>query len=241
LNENSILPLYYQFKNLIKQKIKSGEWKVNERIPSEAELIAEYGVTHHTVIKALNDLTREGLIYAKKGKGRFVSPDKITEKLQILSSYTESLKERGIIPDIRVINKELISPEMFVARSLMLNENDKVIKIERVSYINGSPEVYLLSCIPQKIAPQLLEIDILNKSIYRLLKDLYSIIPVKAQNYIEASYAEDYIANILKIREGSLILINEGISFTNDNIPVEYTKIIYKGDRYRFYIESHKK
>jgi GntR family transcriptional regulator len=241
MNENSFMPMYYQLKDLIKDKIKNNEWKTDDRIPSESELIAQYGVTHHTVLKALNELAREGLIYTKKGTGRFVSPNKLIEKLEILESYTSSLKERNIEPDIRIIAKELITPDQYIARMLQLTEGEKVIKIERVSYIDDQPNVCLLSYIPYKIAPKLMDIDLQDKSIYELLKELYSIILMKAHNYIEANFAEEHISDMLNIKEGTMILVNEGIDFTGDDVPVEYTKIIYKGDRYKFYIESHKK
>lgn len=240
MNENSILPLYYQFKSLITNKIKNDEWKVEDKIPSESELIAEYGVTHHTVIKALNELAKEGLIYTRKGKGRFVSPRKIVENLLLLESYTDSLKAKGIVPDVRTIDKTLSAPDEEIAFSLNLDENEKVIRIERLSYIDGVPSVHLLSYIPYKIAPSIMETDITNCSIYRILREVYSIELVKAQNYIEATFADQDIAAVLKIKEGTMIMVNEGISFTYNNTPVEYTRITYKGDKYKFYIESHK-
>ena len=72
LDQNSAVPLYEQLKGAISADIISGVYKPGTRLPSEAELEAEYGVSRITVRRAVKELVAEGFIVKKQGKGTFV-------------------------------------------------------------------------------------------------------------------------------------------------------------------------
>jgi GntR family transcriptional regulator of abcA and norABC len=57
----------------IRDKIKIGEWSVNDKIPTQGELSKEFKLNRTTVIKALDTLKVEGIIYSVQGKGTFVA------------------------------------------------------------------------------------------------------------------------------------------------------------------------
>lgn len=65
-------PLYEGLAAELRAKVLSGELAPGERLPSEATLIAEHGVSRPTVRNALDLLEREGLIHSIKGRGRWV-------------------------------------------------------------------------------------------------------------------------------------------------------------------------
>ena len=69
-------PLYRKVKKVIKQRIVSGEWPPEDRIPSENDLVASLGVSRMTVHRALRELTTEGYLTRVQGVGTFVSPRK---------------------------------------------------------------------------------------------------------------------------------------------------------------------
>ncbi len=64
---------YYDLMEQLHGKIMSGEIRPGEKLPSENELSAEYGVSRQTVRKALQILQNEGYIYAEHGRGTFCS------------------------------------------------------------------------------------------------------------------------------------------------------------------------
>ncbi len=64
--------LYKKIAQDIKDQIKSGQLKPDEKIPTENELSNQYGVSRITSKKALNILQDEGLIYRVQGSGSFV-------------------------------------------------------------------------------------------------------------------------------------------------------------------------
>lgn len=67
--------LYKQIQQHIREKIRSGQLRPSDRIPSEQELMDEYRVSKITVKNALTELADEGLVTRIQGKGTFVSAD----------------------------------------------------------------------------------------------------------------------------------------------------------------------
>lgn len=68
------LPVYRRLENEVKRHIADRRLKRHDRLPSESQLAAEYGVSIGTVRKALNNLVTEKIIYRRHGQGTFVSP-----------------------------------------------------------------------------------------------------------------------------------------------------------------------
>ena len=80
LDPQSPKPLHVQLEEIIREKIKSGDWTENSRIPSENELSREYGLSRMTVRSVILRLAQEGLLYRVPGKGTFVSVDKLLSR-----------------------------------------------------------------------------------------------------------------------------------------------------------------
>ncbi|WOD08248.1 GntR family transcriptional regulator [Marinomonas sp. GJ51-6] len=78
LPDNS-LPIYAKLKQAISLKISSGEWKANQRVPSEAEIVNALGMSRMTVNRALRELTAEGFLVRQQGLGTFVAEKKHTQ------------------------------------------------------------------------------------------------------------------------------------------------------------------
>ncbi|MGN0113003.1 MAG: FadR/GntR family transcriptional regulator [Cellulosimicrobium funkei] len=66
-----------------RDEIVSGRWAVGERIPTEAALVAEFGVGRNTVREALQSLVHAGLLRREQGRGTFViSSSELTGTLE---------------------------------------------------------------------------------------------------------------------------------------------------------------
>lgn len=73
------LPLYAVIMEEIKERIANGTYQPNDRLPSEKELMAAYGVSRIVAVNALTNLVKEGLIYRIPGRGSFVSGNQPSE------------------------------------------------------------------------------------------------------------------------------------------------------------------
>lgn len=85
------VPIYQQIMDEIKQRIATGDWVPGQKLPSVRELAIEAGVNPNTMQKALAELEREGLLYAKRTAGRFVA-----EQPEITSGLQEELMKKYV-------------------------------------------------------------------------------------------------------------------------------------------------
>lgn len=87
-------PFYEKVKQAISEKIHSGVWRPHDRIPSEAELVAQFGFSRMTINRALRELTDEGRLVRLQGVGTFVAEPKGQSALFEVRSIAEEITSR---------------------------------------------------------------------------------------------------------------------------------------------------
>jgi len=120
LAENDATPLYAGVKQIILDRIHSGEWPPKYRVPSENELVVELGVSKMTANRALRELASEGELVRIQGVGSFVAERKGVSALFEVRNIAEEIAERGHAHEAAVIvlAQETASPEMADALGL---------------------------------------------------------------------------------------------------------------------------
>ena len=88
-------PLYARVKDFVVDKIRSGEWAANDRIPSENALGPMLGVSRITVNRAFRELAAEGRICKVPGVGTFVSDALPRFGLASIDSIADEIRARG--------------------------------------------------------------------------------------------------------------------------------------------------
>ena len=83
--------LYAQIREELRELIVSGTWQPNDPVPSERELMAQYGVSRITVRQALGDLQKESLIFKLAGKGAYVAQTRPFQELGRLQGFAEAM------------------------------------------------------------------------------------------------------------------------------------------------------
>ncbi len=86
---------YEKVKKAISEKIAAGVWRPHDRIPSEAELVAQYGFSRMTINRALRELTDEGLLVRLQGVGTFVAEPKGQSALFEIRSIADEIAARN--------------------------------------------------------------------------------------------------------------------------------------------------
>lgn len=66
------IPIYLQVKAYIQDKIKQGQYKTGDKLPTERQLSEELGISRNTVSAAYKELLLEGILEARQGRGTFV-------------------------------------------------------------------------------------------------------------------------------------------------------------------------
>ena len=139
------IPKYQYIKDELKSKIISGQFENGDKFYTEAELITMYDVSSITVVRALNELAKDGYIIRQQGKGTFVSrarKHKLVEfsDVEIFPTQNDQVTvlsiERG--NDLKFLDK------------LDLKRYQFYYKIERLRKAKDIPYIYHQTYIPEQ-------------------------------------------------------------------------------------------
>lgn len=241
INKENPVPLYLQIKEIWRHQIKAGVLKPGDQFPTEQELCRRYEVSRITVKQAVSALVNEGLLIRRRGKGTFVAKPKLRQDLTGLTSFTEDMKRRGLVPGAKVLKKEIVKTTPFLTKKIDVVEGTEVMLIERVRTADGEPLALESLYIPYDACPQLLHADLELISIYDFLEKEYHLNLEGADQFLEAGLADRKVAKILKIQEGAPVLTIERLSYLADGRRLEYTTSIYRGDKYQFHVAMKRK
>ena len=100
-------PLYLQISEDIKRKIHNGEYQVNTKIPTEAELEKIYGASRITIRKALELLVEDEILSRKPKIGTYVTAKKITRSLNQSMSFSKTCQGNGHVVSTVLLRAEL--------------------------------------------------------------------------------------------------------------------------------------
>lgn len=228
--------MYLQIKEIWRQQIEAGTLKPGDQFPTEQELCRRYEVSRITVKQAVGALVNEGLLVRRRGKGTFVVGSRRHQDPGSLTSFTEDMKRRGLVPGGKVLKKEIVKVKAapFLGKKIDVGEETEVILIERVRTANGEPLALETLYIPYHLCPQLLHADLESLSVEVFLKKEYHLELAGAEQFLEAGLANRQMAEVLKIPEGAPVLLVERVTYLADGRRIEYTTAAYRGDKYRF-------
>jgi GntR family transcriptional regulator len=229
------LPRYYQLKEIIRERIRSGEWEPGSLIPSERELCERYGISRMTARQSVGELVNEGLLYREQGKGTYVGRPKIAQQLLRLTGFTEDMRAREQRPGAKVLGAEMWPADETAADRLRIKVGQPVFRLRRLRLADAEPLALETSCMSFIGCERLLENDLERDSLYQLLDVVYDVPPVEAEQELEADLADADEAELLGVDIGSAVLRTRRVTITRRQVPVEYATSVYRGDKYRFY------
>lgn len=225
------VPLYHQLKEIIRAKIENGEYKTDERIPSEPEFIQTYGVSRITVRQALAELETEGYIVRKHGKGTYVAERRIEQDLVRLTDFVEDMERAGLSPSSRVLTFAQERADEAVARALGLRENEEVLRVGRLRLANEQPVAYDVTWLPLHFGKLLSKERLEHETIYHILETHYGIAVEKGTFHITAVLATAEQAAWLEVAVGAALLLIQRISYMSGNVAVYVQERYYRPDR----------
>jgi GntR family transcriptional regulator len=128
-----------------------------------------------------------------------------------------------------------VRPPERVARILELSQNDLALCVTRIRLANSHPiglqTSYLVLPEGETITREELESA---GSLYTVLKVKFNLIPTEANETVEATLASTEEANLLETAPGGPLLLTSRTMWSQGRRPIEYVKILYRGDRYQY-------
>lgn len=241
VNKNTPIPVYIQLRNLLQEKIASGEYKTGDRIPSETELSSYHNISRMTVRQATNELLGAGMLYKIRGKGTFVAKPKMSRDLSELTSHTERLRRSGYNVVTKVLEANILSPLEEPASYLEISENEKIIKLSRLRMLDNRPFLWEVSFLPYVLCPTLVDDDLEKDSLYRLLEEKYGLSLDHAVLYIEAVAANNEQSELLCVKLGAPLLRIKQTTYLLDGRPIQFVDVTSRSDEFKYQFSRKKK
>lgn len=221
---------YAKVKRHLKEQLAHGRWAPGARMPSEAELVAQFGVSRMTANRALRELQHEGLVDRVQGVGTFAAPlARVSSTLTIRDLHGE-IVERGHRhhAEVHVARRERAGAAL--AARLGLADGAPVFHTLIVHHENG----VALQCEDRYVnpacAPDYLGVDFTRTTPTHYLLEVAPL--WEAQYSIEASAPTAEEARLLGIGRGDpcLVVVRRTVS---RGVPVTIARLVHPGSRYQ--------
>ncbi len=240
VDKRSPVPLYYQLVERIRGQIRSGKLREGEKLPSELALSERTGISRMTVRQALAYLAREGLLTVRPGVGTFVAEPKLTQNALHLLGFTEMMMRQGGTVTSDVLEQALVEAPQHVAAELRLFPRERVVKVVRLRRVDDVPLLLETSFVAAALCPGLEKEDLTRGSLYELLENQYGLHVGRARHSLEARTMNEYERSLFGVEAGAGVMLLEGVSYEDGDRPVEYFEAAYRGDRFKFTLESQR-
>ncbi len=226
-------PLHAQIREALRDRILDGSLRAHDRLPSESELIDEFGVSRITVRRALGDLEGERVIFRLPGKGSFVSKPTPVQSLARLEGFAEAMSAQGFEIVNRVLSVKRIAAPADVAERLELPPGAPVTELRRVRLLNRAPVSLDVSYVSAAIGDRLAREDLATRDIFLILENDYGIALGHADLHLDATAADAALARHLRLERGAPVLHVERLTHTAAGKPLDFEHLYYRGDGFK--------
>lgn len=234
------LPTYQEIVIDFKEKIHSGYYRVGDLLPTEQELQSEYATSRTTIRNAISVLENEGYVSRQQGRGTMLLSRRPIQNLNYISSFTETLKERGYTAETGLLSIRKTHPSPMVASKLEISMEEYIYSIQRTKLVDGKVIGFLNNRILAEIAPNLEEkVDYLrDHGLYETLEKLYNLHLQSAVENISVHMSSHFENEIFEISDSVPLLKSERITQLEDRRIFEYvtTYVLTENYEYQVYL-----
>lgn len=212
---------------VIEEAIRTGVIGSGDALPAERALCDALDISRTTLRRAFDILTDAGMLDRRLGAGTFVSR-LVKPPVGQLRGFTEDMASRGMTASTKVkrMLRGLVSPDE--AFHMGLSPSISVLRLDRIRSADGEPMSREYVVVPASAVPP--DYDGVS-SLYAAMAKTGSS-PIRMVQRMRAEVATAEHADDLGVDEGAALLAIQRLSFAADGHTVEYTRSLYRGDRY---------
>ncbi|MEO7243990.1 MAG: GntR family transcriptional regulator [Rubrivivax sp.] len=230
------LPKYHQIYLVLLEQLRDGRFAAG--LPGEVALADQFGVARVTVRKALEQLTRDGLIQRARGRGTVptVAPGRPPPTSATPNGFTgllENIVSLGLATTVRVVSCETVHADAGVASSLYLAPGAPVHKAVRVRSTRAGPLSFITTHVPADLAGGLNRRTLARKPLLILL-EASGVRIGRAVQTMSACLADATVAPHLDVPVGSALLAVRRLIHDQAGRPVQRLHGLYRPDRYQY-------
>lgn len=223
-------PKYIQIREIIRDEIEDGLYEPGSAIPSENDLAERFGTTRLTVRNAIDALVAGGLLRRVQGKGVYVMSERLGEADALeLVGFRESVREKNAVPSVKALSKARRPAGGFFSHLFEIGENDDILAIKRVNYVDDVPLMMERTFIPISLFPKIESVDVGVFSLYQVY-GMFGHTVASAVEHLDMVELGTRDAHLLGIEEGSAVISYECVSYDEDGIALEFASSYRRGD-----------
>lgn len=215
----------------LRSEIAQGLYAPGDRLPTEAELSARFGVNRHTVRHALAALAEAGTVHPRRGAGVFVTARPTDYALGQRVRFHQTVAASGRTPSRRITRRETRPATQSEATALRLATGAAVQVVEGVSLADGQPLAVFRSVFPAARFPGLLAALEGQSSVTAALATCGLADYTRAETRLTAVAADPVQALALQVQPGAPLLRSQAVNVDAGGVPVEYGTTWFAGDR----------
>lgn len=229
------IPLYYQIAQILRSQIDAREFKPNEMLQTEDEMIRAFQVSRTTVRQALQILHNEGLIYRIAGKGTFVA-EKTQARHEVSVGSIEEIITASYTTKLDALERENIRANEELAKGLQVAIGTEITQFRGLRSVDGKPFFHFILSVPDDIAGKIPLEHTGDEPIMALVERFCNVQIQKARQWTAASLAGSEVAHLLDIRLGDPVLLVERHYIDKTGRVVGVAMDRYRTDRIRHFL-----
>ena len=221
---------------LLKERITSGALQPGHRLPSEPSLAASHGLSRVTIRRALEGLSRDGLIVRQPGAGTFVNgrlgkPPVVAD----LANMLTHLATMGRETQVRLLAFDYARPSTAIAEALKLQPDERTQSAVRVRYFADKPFSHLSTHVPERIGVTYSKEDLATTPLLTLL-ERSGVMVERADQTLSATLAGPEVAAALDVEVGSALIWLTRVVYGKDGRGIEHLSALYRPDVHAFHM-----
>ena len=222
-------PRYREIEAALRERI--ARLRPGQRLPSDADLCAEFGVSRMTARHAMSQLADEGLVRRDPGRGTFVAEPPTHRRANFLMTFSHEMRRQGRMPSSRIVERRVRPPTDRERVDLRIDRESTVVELRRVRLADDEPMAVETAVLTARCSAAVLAADLESGSLHEaLIGD--GVVPTRGSSTIGAEAAGSDDAVLLGIPPGTPMLVERRLIYDQRGRPIERTESRYAADRY---------
>ena len=230
-------PLWRQIAQGVSAGIGPAGLRPGDRLPTEAQLAAQYGVNRHTVRHAIESLARAGLVRVEQGRGAFVADDKMDYAVAARTRFSEWVRRHNREPSGQALHLRTVAATPAVAAALEVEPGGTVVAYERLGLADGVPVVLTTHLFPAMRLPGLLDALQAHPTITAALQAAGVADYVRRSTRVSARMPTAVEAGLLQAPRRHPVLVCENVNVDAAGAVVEFGIARYPSSRVQVVFE----
>jgi len=223
-------PIYRRIKDALSADIAGGRLRPGERVPSEHEIVAQYGVSRMTANRVLTQLAHEGLVERRRGSGTFVAAPRPPAPFLAVRDVAAEIAERGGRHEALTVECGVAAADPVVAGALGLAAGADLFHTVIVHLEDGEPIQLEDRFVNPAYAPGYLDTDFSAVTPNAVLTAIGR--PTEAEQVVEAILPDARTARLLGIGAGTACLRLTRTTWVGD-VAATFVRVTAPGERFR--------